>query len=412
MNRLGCLTPFGIGAGVIAIIAVVGAFLLSGGAMFSPGPLSAYSRAGVVLGGVSSHAALGGNCGACHSSPWDARGMAGACLACHSDVQAELTNRNTLHGAMPNNMACLSCHGEHKGESVSLTKAALTSFPHDQVGFSLGTHKLTASKVAFVCEDCHTGLKQSPRPAGVYKLVSADCIGCHVDYQATFMATHREDFGDDCMSCHDGVDRYSRFSHATLSFQLEGKHANVSCGLCHTNARIPAHFKIPDSTCLACHRKDDTHKGEFGTDCAACHTASGWKLVTFDHAKTNFPLTGAHVKTTCAKCHTDHVYKGTPTACVSCHADPQVHKGQFGTDCAACHVTSSWKNVIFKHSFPINHGSRRPSSCATCHTDPPPNQYKTYTCYGCHAHSQGQIVAEHRGIPNLNDCMRCHPYGR
>jgi hypothetical protein len=413
MRRLGCLTPFGIGAGVIAIAAVIIAALLSGGSMFSPGPLSAQTRAGVTLGGVTSHAALGGNCASCHSAPWDARGMAGSCLSCHTDIQTQLASPNTLHGALPDGASCLGCHTEHKGATASLTNTDLTSsFPHDQLGFSLAAHKRTADGRAFVCADCHTALNQSPRLSNAYALDSASCVSCHVGYQAAFMAQHRADFGDSCMSCHNGVDRYSGFDHAAVSFKLEGKHVQVSCSLCHSAARAPADFTTTASTCVACHQSRDIHNGAFGTDCAACHTPVGWEQVTFDHNKTAFPLTGAHTQTACASCHSAHVYKGTPTSCVSCHAEPQVHLGQFGTDCAACHVTSAWKNVVFTHTFPLNHGGRGQIACATCHTNPPPQQYKTYTCSSCHA--DAEMISKHReeGISNITNCVRCHADGR
>jgi hypothetical protein len=206
------------------------------------------------------------------------------------------------------------------------------------------------------------------------------------------------------------VDRYSGFTHAAASFPLEGKHAEVGCTLCHTGARAPADFSAIASTCVACHQNDDIHQGAYGTDCAACHTPIGWGQVTFDHAKTAFPLTGAHIQATCASCHSAHVYKGTPTTCVSCHAEPQAHLGQFGTDCAACHVTSDWKNVVFTHSFPLNHGDRGQIPCATCHTNPPPQQYTTYTCYSCH--SQASVASEHRRIADFSNCVRCHADGR
>ncbi len=478
MRRLGCLTPFGMVAGAIAIVGVIVAALLSGGSMFSPGSLNAQAHAGVTLGGVKSHAAIGGNCAACHTSPWESRTMAANCLSCHTDIQAELKDTKTLHGALSDGASCLSCHTEHKGATANLTKTDLASnFPHELLGFSLAAHKRTSAGFAFACADCHTALRQSPRPSNVYALDSAGCIGCHVDYQAAFMTTHRADFGDDCLSCHDGVDRYSNFNHAKVGFTLEGKHIEVGCKLCHTSARTQADFKIADSTCVACHQKDDVHKGSFGPDCVACHTPSGWDQVTFDHnktafpltgahiktacvdchsnhvykgtpttcvdchaepqehlgqygtdcaachttndwkevtafdhSKTAFPLTGAHIKTTCVKCHANNVYKGTPTTCVGCHADPQVHLGQFGTDCAACHVTSSWKNVIFKHTFPLNHGGKGQIPCVTCHTNVGSQQFKTYTCYKCH--SQSGVAAEHRGMGDYSNCMRCHADGR
>ncbi|EFO79167.1 cytochrome c family protein [Oscillochloris trichoides DG-6] len=414
MNRLGCLTPFGIGAGIITIIALIVTGWLSGGTMFSPGPLSAQQRNGIALGGVTSHAAIGGDCGACHTSPWQARTMADACLECHSDIQSEIGNPATLHGALPDATKCMGCHVEHRGESASLTDAVLNEFPHAQLGFALDAHQYTADGQAFACADCHTPLTQNPRPSNAYDGAAVDCVGCHTQDQPTFMQQHQADFGSACMDCHDGVDRYSNFDHASLRFPLEGLHQQVECGMCHTNTRTPEQFASTADTCLSCHQEDDVHEGSYGTDCAACHTPSGWAQVTFDHSRTAFPLTGAHMQLECVACHKNQVYQGTPTTCVGCHAEPQEHLGQFGTDCAACHVTSNWKNVIFEHTFPLNHGGEGQIACATCHTNPPPNQYTTYTCYNCHAHNESEIRSKHleEGISDYQDCMRCHPDGR
>ncbi len=49
-------------------------------------------------------------------------------------------------------------------------------------------------------------------------------------------------------------------------------------------------LKETPSTCVACHRKDDRHKGALGESCGNCHTERNWKESKFDHAKTAFPL--------------------------------------------------------------------------------------------------------------------------
>jgi hypothetical protein len=33
----------------------------------------------------------------------------------------------------------------------------------------------------------------------------------------------------------------------------------------------------PSSSCGSCHRRDDVHDGEFGDDCAECHTTSSFR---------------------------------------------------------------------------------------------------------------------------------------
>jgi hypothetical protein len=413
MRRLGCLTPFGIAAGIIAAAGVLIVALVSGGSMFSPGPLSAQTRTGVMLGGVSSHAALGGDCASCHSSPLDVRGMSGRCLDCHTDIQAQLKSPGSLHNTLPDGAVCLSCHTEHAGPDASLTRIDLPSFPHEKLGFSLQAHQLTVDQRAFVCADCHTALAQTPRPAIAYTFDPAVCVDCHTSYQKRFIASHVADFSAPCLNCHDGVDRYSGFDHNTLAVALEGKHGQATCAICHGPAQSPGSFKGLATTCVGCHQSDDVHLGVYGTDCAGCHTSADWQQVSFDHSRSGFPLTGAHIAATCVSCHTDHIFKGTPNTCVSCHAEPQVHLGQFGTDCTGCHSTSRWEGATFNHTFPLTHGGQGTIPCATCHTNP--QQYTVYTCYNCHAHSPADTLAEHRDegiVADIATCARCHPTGR
>ena len=56
----------------------------------------------------------------------------------------------------------------------------------------------------------------------------------------------------------------------------------------------------------------------FTTDCVRCHSTISWNSA-YDHARTQFPLTGAHRAATCQQCHADGVYQGKPTDCASCH---------------------------------------------------------------------------------------------
>ncbi|MEO8478113.1 MAG: hypothetical protein ABI542_00665, partial [Gemmatimonadota bacterium] len=117
----------------------------------------------------------------------------------------------------------------------------------------------------------------------------------------------------------------------------------------------------------------------FPTDCATCHSETSWRGAPFDHATTAFPLTGAHQAATCASCHTDGHYVGTPTTCVSCHQpdyagtrDPPHAAAGYGTDCTTCHPsTTTWQGATFDHNatqFPLT-GAHLATSCASCHAD-------------------------------------------
>jgi len=118
---------------------------------------------------------------------------------------------------------------------------------------------------------------------------------------------------------------------------------------------------------------------------------------------------GAHTSLACESCHKNGVYKGTPSSCASCHAEPDFHVGKFGTDCATCHSTTAWSSVEFmgSHRFPLDHNGAD-GQCATCH----PDGLTTYTCFNCH--NSEKIAGEHdeEGISDLNNCVDCHADGR
>ncbi len=264
MRRLGCLTPLGLTAGLITVLIVAGVALAGHAAMFSPGPLNARAESGRVLGGVRSHAELAGNCTACHVDPWSSAVMGTRCLSCHADVRAQLNDPNSLHGALPDVMVCRTCHPEHNGTDSTLTRVALNNFPHDRLKFKLTAHQKMSNGQPFACADCHGDNVAEFDPAG--------CKTCHRGYQADFVAKHIADFGSDCLACHDGADRFSGFDHNRLEFALAGKHGQIACSRCHTQARAVADFKKASTGCVDCHKHDDHHQGAFGTDCAQCHT--------------------------------------------------------------------------------------------------------------------------------------------
>ena len=93
-NRLGCLTGTGFIAALITVIALAGVGFFSGGAMFSPGKLNA--ETGSILGGVSSHAEIAGECKVCHTAPWESEGMDNRCNACHTNIPPELEDLGSI----------------------------------------------------------------------------------------------------------------------------------------------------------------------------------------------------------------------------------------------------------------------------------------------------------------------------
>lgn len=201
-----------------------------------------------------------------------------------------------------------------------------------------------------------------------------------------------------CSACHAPP-----WSKDTMSDRCLNCHEDVSQQLLQNK---PLHGLMPEvGECRKCHTE---HQGPF-------HPITD--LASFDHSYTAFPLTGRHRDVSCAACHVNQVYKGTPSTCVACHKEPASHVGRFSSDCASCHNTFTWKDAIFEHSFPLNHGrgKRGASDCSVCH--PKPNNYATYTCYGCHKHDPVKTEDKHlrRGLAtreNILQCAACHPTGK
>lgn len=275
------------------------------------------------------------------------------------------------------------------------------------------------SSVETNCAACHA----SPLTG---QTMAARCMECHTNVRKQ-LNTHGPIHGNmnnalECRSCHTehhgtqaAITNLATFNHDWAAFPLTGAHVMVECGLCHTTGT----YQGTSHSCVSCHAEPQVHLGMFGQRCASCHSTILWAAVSlstaaltrFDHNTTAFHLTGKHTTTECKACHVNNVFKGTSQACVSCHAEPKVHLGKFGTECASCHATTTWQGATFKHTFPLNHGKRNTaSSCATCHTEV--DNYKVYTCYGCHEHNPTRIAQRHRNLANFQDCARCHSNGR
>jgi hypothetical protein len=207
--------------------------------------------------------------------------------------------------------------------------------------------------------------------------------------------THAE-LSHNCAACH-----VSPWSSESMADHCQDCHAEIRRQIA---AHMPLHGKLTDSqNCRACHGE---HNGPAGALTS---------FTNFDHDCTAFKLTGKHVGLACVKCHVNNVFQGTARSCAGCHADPPIHRGRFGLDCAKCHSTATWKGAFVQHVFPLNHGGgpkHAAKDCAVCHTTP--GDYKSYTCYGCHRHEPTKTAEKHvkKGIAEFRDCFACHPTGR
>jgi len=314
------------------------AWSVTGASMFSPGALHAGDSVVTPLGGIRAHRELEKECGACHGPPrrGHRRAMARRCLECHSDTRAELRDTTTMHGRLGDVSDCGACHTEHRGPAGELTR--IEDIAHDRLGFSLAAHERTDAGDAFVCRDCHR--------ADSYRFERERCGDCHREYQLEFVTRHTRDWGDACMDCHDGKDRFSRgvFDHATAKFRLDGAHADASCITCHTDTRTLVGFRDAPVECIGCHRDDDEHRGEFGADCGECHGVDTWEGARFEH---EFPL--------------DHGEEGT-IACRTCHEDRENYKSY---TCYGCHEHSP-SRIRAEHAEEGITGAEL-ADCARCH---------------------------------------------
>ena len=265
-------------------------------------------------------------------------------------------------------------------------------------------HDLGRGTAQLKCLECHTEVSERvTQRRGMHAVwmsptgTSKDCAKCHSEHNGVdFQLVHWE-------PSREAMD------HNKTGFALTGKHAGVACEKCHRTEYIPAPARagilVKDLNrtylglsrdCVSCHT--DEHRGQVGKDCARCHSADGWKPARlFNHATSKYPLTGAHVKVPCAKCHLTVAdakpfvkYTGLSFAkCTACHTDP--HKSSFTQPCQSCHNTTSWKQIAGLQGF--DHSKTK---------YPLLGKHKTVACEDCHR--RGDFKAQ---IP-FADCMDCH----
>ena len=401
-------------------------------------------------------------------------------LAITSPAQLPAEPAQNPHGRMES--PCEVCHINESWEVSGLPPA----FDHATTGFPLtGAHhelacrechlKLVFAHVGSACADCHLDVHRgrlgvrceechSPErwdnrteqwhqeAHEAFPLVGAharaDCDACHLgepgdDYTGTPLICsecHREDFasarepehltagfGLDCERCHAIFHagwQEATFRH-TPTFPLTRGHALTDCAACHDNG-----YSGTPGDCYACHDDDyaattdpDHAAIGFSLDCVLCHGTGRWSGASYDHALTQFPLTGAHLSVVCTACHADG-YVGAPTDCNACHADdyattsePEHVAAGFGVQCESCHTSARWQPSTWDHNtlFPIYSGAHRNewNACADCHVTP--SDYGEFECIFCHEHNQNDMDDKHSEEPGYaylsSACFECHPRG-
>jgi hypothetical protein len=188
---------------------------------------------------------------------------------------------------------------------------------------------------------------------------------------------------------------------------------------------IPGHKQL-EADCFACHAP---LAGAASERCVTCHKPADIGRLTTVGKPVAKPLTATPfhqklVSEDCVACHSDHagvkrfrplghfnhalLQKATREQCQDCHKSPadSLHQ-QITGNCSQCHTQEKWTPATFDHNkhFELDHDHN--ARCVTCHLG---NDYKRYTCYGCHEHTPANIRRKHieEGIRDFDNCVECH----
>lgn len=341
---------------------------------------------------------LTANCSDCHQGGYTNTSI--NCIDCHNQ-DYQLTT-NPPHKTLTLSTDCGGCHSTQPGwKNASFAV-------HDNFYQLTGAH----SAISNNCADCHKG---------TYTNTPENCYGCHQnDFTSSVNPNHvNAGISNKCEECHTTTAwNTTTFQHISTGFELTGAHKPIQCSSCHKGTTTGL-----VGSCVSCHQaKYDTapeHKAQsYPQNCEMCHNTTIWTQTDFNHASTNFPLTGAHQNTNCSDCHQGG-YTNTPMNCVDCHnqdfqnsVNPSHTTLALSTDCISCHTTTpGWKpaSFIIHNTFYELLGAHASISndCAGCHNG---NYNNTpNTCYGCHTADFNNVTdPSHSAAGFSTDCIPCH----
>jgi hypothetical protein len=187
--------------------------------------------------------------------------------------------------------------------------------------------------------------------------ITTNCFACHTPFRGVS--------ADRCTACHKVADIGVRTTAGAVAKRngdavlFHQSLTTPNCMACHTDHSGPQLVKASRQSfahallradvrgqCATCHRAPQTPlHAHAGRNCAACHSQTGWKPATFDHARF-FALTGPHL-VSCATCHVGgDVSRYT---CFGCHQhQPDQVRAQHAEEgignienCARCHRSGS-----------------------------------------------------------------------
>ena len=251
------------------------------------------------------------DCKKCHKGSFTRAVLHRYCTDCHSDYhEGQFTTKEKTRD-------CSECHSVQ-----GFSPANYTIEKHNLAGF-----KLEGAHLATPCFICH-----KPENKWIFNGLGTNCIDCHQNIHENYIPGKFMP-ENNCAFCHH-VSSWAEieFNHQNTSFELQGKHKQVSCRNCHfkeVDGEVKQQFSNLANSCENCH--PDVHFKQFAVeginDCERCHWFENWKPEKFDHNKTRFIIDGEHAGVACIKCHkpTDGliqnyiIYKFEDISCASCH---------------------------------------------------------------------------------------------
>jgi len=350
------------------------------------------------------------DCLACHSEETGFPIALDGCVNCHASEDFDFVQQHSADFGFD----CLMCH-----DGIDM----MSGFDHQASLFPLnGRH------VEIPCSACHTQVRSASEQAinreevlQVFRQSPSKCASCHQEPEM-----HAGIFTQSCNVCHNAqawvpatiegepFDHHLQTGFSLVHHQVDYSGQSITCRTCH----LVNIFAFETEQCSICHEQDKAnpgfiqeHRDQYGPACLECHDGID-RMRGFRHEE-RYPLQGRHAETACLDCHVAGSYIDTPSECVNCHAEPEIHAGFFGLKCQYCHDAGSWTPARLQiHNFPVTHGDQDGSDCQICHLE----SYTEYTCFTCHEHQPGPILETHQQeditAEELPACADCHPGGQ
>ncbi len=351
------------------------------------------------------------------------------CADCHKpeNIKDEVIKKKKMT-FLGLNSQCLTCHADYHQKTLSVNCTECHTFdafkPASKFDHSKSKFLLKGQHKSVECKKCHEISAGNGTAYQKFKgLKYSSCVNCHKD-------VHENKFGQNCIECHSeesfkAVKGMSNFDHSKTKFNLEGKHAAVSCKLCHKGSLTNP---VSHAKCMDCHV--DFHKGQFvksdnKSDCRDCHSEKSFQESSFTierHNNGKFKLEGAHLATPCFTCHKksdEWQFSSLGMRCVNCHTN--IHKGLIDEKympeerCDKCHTSLNWNKINFDHGitkFELK-GKHLEQSCRDCHfakslDNKIVQRFNSFTgkCEECHNDIHQKQFSENGEVL----CSSCHGF--